>query len=189
VLRGDRVTLRAVERDDLDALWRSTNDLEVEVLGGGFPPGPRSRAAIEAEFDRSHEDTSKIEFAIEADGKVIGFCGLRDIDTTARHCAFGISIFERDYWGRGYGREALELLVEYCFHHRNLNRVWLDVLEDNERARRAYRAVGFVEEGRLRQDAWNDGRLKDSIVMGLLREEWSGRAAPERARARASGRG
>jgi RimJ/RimL family protein N-acetyltransferase len=176
VLKGTRVTLRALERADLEGMWRSVNDLEVELLGGGFAPRPHSFAEIEAEFDRNLEDRSRVEFAIEADGKVIGFCGLRDIDTTARSCAFGITIFERDYWGRAYGREAIELLLEYCFHHRNFNRVWLDVLDDNERALRSYRAVGFIEEGRLRQDAWNDGRYKDSIVMGLLRDEWLGRA-------------
>jgi RimJ/RimL family protein N-acetyltransferase len=177
VLRGERVVLRALERDDLRLLWEADNDLEIELLGGGDPPRPHSLAEVEAGFERDVADEGQkaIWFVIEADGTPIGTCGLRDLEWTARHAALGIAIFDRHYWGQGYGREAMELLLDYAFRHRNLNRVWLDTLDDNERAIRSYRAVGFVEEGRLRQDAWSDGRYKDSIVMGILREEWLGR--------------
>jgi RimJ/RimL family protein N-acetyltransferase len=177
MLRGERVTLRALEREDLRLLWEANNDLEVELLGGGFAPRPKSYAEIEARFERdiADEGQREINFVIEADGTAVGTCGLRDLDWTARCAALGIAIFDRHYWGQGYGREAVDLLLEYAFRIRNLNRVWLDVLADNERALRSYRAVGFVEEGRLRQDSWSEGRFKDSVVMGILRAEWLAR--------------
>src|SRR5215217_4673914 len=73
------------------------------------------------------------------------------IDLAARHCELGITIGDKECWGRGYGREAVKLLLDYVFRVRNLRRVWLEVNAANERAIRAYIACGFVEEGRMRE--------------------------------------
>ena len=81
------------------------------------------------------------------------------------------SIGDKDYWGRGYGREAVSLLLDYAFRVRNLRRVWLEVHAANERAIRAYKACGFVEEGRMREHVWLAGRYVDNVIMGVLREE------------------
>jgi len=77
-----------------------------------------------------------------------------------------------EYWGRGYGREAVRLILDYAFRVRNFRRVWLETHAANERAIRAYKACGFVEEGRMRQHVWLAGRFVDNIIMGVLREEW-----------------
>ncbi|HEY7357566.1 MAG TPA: GNAT family protein, partial [Ktedonobacterales bacterium] len=68
--------------------------------------------------------------------------------------------------------EAVRLLLDYAFRLRNLHKVWLRVVSTNERAIRAYRACGFVEEGRLREQTWGDGRYVDDVYMGILRTEW-----------------
>lgn len=174
MLKGERITLRAVERADLPALWQSANDLEIELLSGGDPPLPHSLAAIEKSFEtRTADDKdSPCLFGIEVDGKLIGICDLRDFDHQARCCSLGIIIFERDYWGRGFGRESVELLAEYGFNHHNLHRIWLDAHATNERALRCYRACGFVEEGLLREHDWSNGSYVDLVMMGLLRSEW-----------------
>ncbi|MEZ4664933.1 MAG: GNAT family protein, partial [Caldilineaceae bacterium] len=83
----------------------------------------------------------------------------------------GITIGDQAYWGKGYGREAIQLIVAYGFRHHNLHKVHLRVLGRNERAMRAYAACGFVEEGRLRQHAWIDGEYDDLVCMGVLRSE------------------
>ena len=90
----------------------------------------------------------------------------------ARTCELGITIGDKDYWGRGYGREAVGLLLDYGFRYHNLHRIFLSVNGNNERAIRAYRACGFEEEGRLRSHVWNDNGYVDLVYMGLLREEW-----------------
>lgn len=174
MLRGEKVTLRSVEREDLERLWRFCNDLEVELAGGGDPPQPTSLERVRARFDREAGEGSrdKTDFVIEADGECIGHCGLFHIDVAARHCELGITIGDKEYWGRGYGREAVRLLLDYAFRVRNLRRVWLEVHAANERAIRAYRACGFVEEGRMRGHVWLAGRYVDNVIMGVLREEW-----------------
>jgi RimJ/RimL family protein N-acetyltransferase len=174
MLRGEKVTLRAVEREDVEVLWRFWNDLEVELAEGGDPPLPVSLQRLRERFDREAREGTpdKINFVIEADDVCIGQCGLFHFDVAARHCELGIGIGEKDYWGRGYGREAVKLLLDYAFRVRNFRRVWLEVHAANERAIRAYRACGFVEEGRMREHVWLAGRYVDNVIMGVMREEW-----------------
>ena len=177
MLKGERLILRAEERADLPRLHEFTNDLEVELLGGGDAPRPRSLERMQARFEE-REKSGKTspdvvgDFVMEADGKVIGHCGLWRYDATASTCALGIGIGDREYWGRHYGREAIGLLLDYAFRVHNLRRVWLDTSSANERALKCYRACGFVEEGRLRQHDWNNGQYVDRVCMGILREEY-----------------
>lgn len=176
MLVGERVTLRPMRRDDLPRLNAFNNDVEVEIAGGGDPPMPQSLARLEAEFDSSVGSGGRdgAGFAIEADGLFIGQCALFQFDSVGGTCALGITIGDKAYWGRGYGREALRLLLDHAFRHRNMRRVHLTVNGTNERAIRCYRALGFVEEGRLRQHVWSDGQYIDLVQMGLLRDEWAG---------------
>ena len=174
MLQGKRVLLRSIQRDDLARLSEFNNDLAVELAGGGDPPIPQALARLEAEYDqevvRGGRDGPR--FAIEADGKLIGQCALFNVNATAQTCELGITIGDKEYWGRGYGHESINLLVEYAFRYHNYRKVWLQVHAGNERAMRAYQACGFVEEGRLRAHVWSDGRYDDLVVMGMLREEW-----------------
>lgn len=171
MLRGEKVLLRAMKQEDVQQQWEFANDVEYEVLGGGDPWEPQSLAQVQALYEaRIH--AGETHFAIEADGKYIGSCGLFHFDQTARTCELGIGIGDHDYWGRGYGRDALRVLLDYAFRLRNLHKVWLQVHAINERAVRAYRACGFVEEGRLRQHAWGNGQYADVVQMGILRGDW-----------------
>lgn len=174
MLSGPRVTLRAIEREDLRRFWQFNNDLAVELAGGGDPPMPQAFARVEAEFERRWADGGRdgAVFAIQADGQVIGLCQLSNDNTTARTTELGIAIGDPRYWGQGYGREAVGLLLDYAFRHRNMQRVWLWCHAANERGIRAYRACGFVEEGRLRRHVWSDGQYDDAVYMGILRDEW-----------------
>jgi RimJ/RimL family protein N-acetyltransferase len=174
MLQGPRVRLRSIARDDLPRLWAFHNDLAVELASGGDPPLPQSLARLQAEFDqdaaRGGRDPTK--FAIEVDGQCVGTCALFHPDATAQTCELGVGIGERDYWGKGYGREAVRLLLEYAFKYLNYRKVWLRVHGANERAIRAYRACGFVEEGRQRAHVWSNGAYDDLVLMGVLRDEW-----------------
>lgn len=174
MLRGDKVILRSITREDLPRLLVFQNDLEVELAGGGDPPEPRTLESLQKRFDREAAEPprDKTDFAIEADGKLIGTCGLVGINETVRYAELGITIGDKEYWGRGYGRDAVRTLLDYAFRLRNLRRVWLEVHAENERAIRAYHACGFVEEGRLREHIWLAGRYVDNVLMGVLREDW-----------------
>ncbi|OLB38342.1 MAG: hypothetical protein AUI01_06415 [Ktedonobacter sp. 13_2_20CM_2_56_8] len=175
MLRGEKVFLRAFKREDLQRQWTFNNDIEMEVMGGGDPPEPQALERLEAEFDEQIRKGGRDgpNFAIEADGKYIGMCGLFHFDEAAHTCEMGIGIGDKAYWGHGYGRDAVRVLLDYAFRQRNLHKVWLRVNANNERAIRSYRACGFVEEGRLRKHVWSNGQYVDSVYMGILSDEWA----------------
>jgi RimJ/RimL family protein N-acetyltransferase len=174
VLQGKLVLLRSLGRSDLPRQNAFNNSVEIELAGGGDPPTPQSLERLQAEFDEQAAKGGRDgpSFAIEADGKFIGQCALFNLDATGRTSEIGITIGDKEYLGRGYGREAIALLVEHGFLHRNLRKVWLHVHGANGRAQRAYAACGFVEEGRLRQHVWSNGAYDDLLVMGLLVDDW-----------------
>jgi RimJ/RimL family protein N-acetyltransferase len=172
MLIGKRVTLRAIEKEDLPSLHRFNNDLEVELAGGGDPPMPQSMAQLQS-LNASMDDKHRSNwFAIEFEGRCIGACGFHNEDPVARTTEFGIGIGEKELWSRGLGREAVQLLLKYGFHYHNYRKLWLRVWGDNERAIKAYLACGFKEEGRLRAHVWSNGDYRDAVYMGLLRDEW-----------------
>ena len=83
-----------------------------------------------------------------------------------------IGIGEPDAWNKGYGSEAMRLMLRYGFEELNLNRVSLGVFSANPRGIRSYEKCGFVHEGRMREFARRDGQYWDLVFMGILREEW-----------------
>jgi len=171
VLRGKRLILRAIERGDIGRLHELDQAVDLVLAGDGhWRPTPL--AARERRFDQRLDDPDKSWFVIEADGKVIGDIELHSRDRRSGVAALGVAIYDREYLGRGYGREAIGLLLDWAFRMQNFRRVWLKTSSANQRALRCYRALGFVEEGRMREQLFFDGRYIDSIYMGLLRREW-----------------
>ena len=108
----------------------------------------------------------------EDQDKIIGNCAIQDINNKNRACSCGITIGETDYQNKGYGTEAMEMLLEYGFNTLNMNRIELSVYEFNTRAFKTYQKVGFVEEGRKRQARYHNGKYQDEIIMAILREDW-----------------
>jgi RimJ/RimL family protein N-acetyltransferase len=169
---GTKVYLRPLEKADAKTLASWFNDQEVTRTLRIHRP--ISIGAEELFLERLAQEQQDIVLGIviKATDRLIGTTGLRQIDPKNRHASFGISIGEKGEWNKGYGTEATRLLVNYAFETLNLNRVWLEVYENNERGIRAYEKVGFKKEGVLRQAYFNQGRYWNTLVMAILREEW-----------------
>jgi RimJ/RimL family protein N-acetyltransferase len=177
-LVGERVYLRAIEEADAAACYTWISDPEVRVH-----LAMRSRPNTEKEsleYIRSIDQRRHQMFAIvtRADGVYVGNIDLMDIRLADRAAEVGMVIGRKDYQQKGLGREALRLVCAHAFRTLNLHRVSLRVYATNDRAIKAYTAVGFKPEGRLRDDAFIDGRYVDTIVMGLLRGELDAGAGP-----------
>lgn len=174
MFRGERVVLRAITREDMQRQWEFENDPEL-WFWDGHTPHPAKLESLLAHFDESTTKSGddEVSFAIEIKGQYTGHCSLHGFDHVNRTCELTIEIGEKTCWGQGYGREVVHLLLNYAFHHRNVNRVWLETHSENERAIHCYLACGFVEEGRLRQHLWLNGRFADRVYMGLLRDEYA----------------
>jgi RimJ/RimL family protein N-acetyltransferase len=109
--------------------------------------------------------------------RLIGLTTFSSLDPDNASVLFHITIGERDAWGKGYGTEATELMLELAFARIGLHRVGLSVFSFNERAIRSYHKAGFRVEGRLREAIVRDGRYWDEVQMSILRHEWEERRA------------
>lgn len=173
MLEGRLVRLRALERADAERAHRWINDGQVRQ----FLHGMRYPISVEDEErwieGATNSSFSRVVLAIETrkNGCHIGNVELRGMSAEDRRGELGIVIGDKDYWGKGYGTDAIVTLLGFAFDVMNLHRVWLTTGEDNPRAIACYRRCGFREEGRLRQDRYLGGRYWDTIVMGVLREE------------------
>jgi RimJ/RimL family protein N-acetyltransferase len=175
MLKGEKVLLRPMKEDDIARQHEFNQDPELYVLDSTYPrvsPLERAQAFYES---RTKYDENIAPFAIEADGKYIGSCSLMDLQNRHGNLELGIMIGDRDYWGRGYGRDAVRLLLDYGFRYLGARRIVLTTHAKNERAIRCYLACGFVEEGRPRKAVWIDGEYTDLVEMSILHEEWQAR--------------
>ncbi|MSP13999.1 MAG: N-acetyltransferase [Chloroflexi bacterium] len=106
------------------------------------------------------------------DDTLIGFVALHSIEWNNQSTLMAIGIGDPTYRGQGYGRDALQLILNYAFNELNLHRVGLDVNANNQVAIRAYESVGFRHEGAMRQALMRDGQRWDRLIMGILRPQW-----------------
>ena len=178
MLVGKNVRLRALEKSDLPNCVRWLNDRDVTQFL--LHNSPMSMAAEEKWFE--HQQTIPptngqvlaIEVLVEGQWVYIGNTGLHQIDSIIREAEFGIFIGEKQFWNKGYGREATLLTLKLGFEDLNLNRIYLYVFESNPRGIAAYKAAGFVQEGLLREAMYKNGKYINVLVMSVLRSEWSG---------------
>jgi RimJ/RimL family protein N-acetyltransferase len=106
------------------------------------------------------------------DDRKIGLIDLNGIDWVSRNAWVGIGIGEREFWGKGYGTDAMKILLRHAFTILNLQRVSLNVFEFNQRGYASYLKCGFREEGRLPAALMKAGKRCDLIFMSILRSEW-----------------
>lgn len=165
--------LRPMEPEDVELVHAWQEDGEHRRLMGD---PPRSLAMRRRRFDEllSQQGGDVFSFVIcrIEDGQAVGRTDLFSVDRLNGVAAFGIGIGEPERWGKGFGTDAVNALVDFAFGELRLERVWLSTDAANTRAQRAYAKAGFVVEAR-RRHAWvENGRMLDEIRMSLLREEW-----------------
>lgn len=106
------------------------------------------------------------------EGKHIGWVDLKNIDKLNKHAELGIAIGDKNYWGKGFGFAAMKEMLLWGFNELELNKIWLRVEVDNEKAIKSYKRAGYVEEGILRQDRLKNGEFIDRLRMSILKQEF-----------------
>jgi RimJ/RimL family protein N-acetyltransferase len=175
LLRGELVRLTVEEPETLARLesqWSA--DSEYSRLLDWDPARRFSVKSSQKWIEKKYENEGNYAFTIRtlADDRVIGGIGLDGIRWTHRDCFVGIGLGDRKFWGKGYGTDAMRIILHYAFTELNLQRVSLDVFEYNQRGIRSYEKAGFVYEGRKRGQLLREGRRWDVIYMGIFREDW-----------------
>ena len=126
----------------------------------------------EKDLDENSPDQFFFYIRTLEDDKLIGFVGLFGVAWIHGDAWVGIGIGERDAWGKGYGTDAMRLILKFAFTELNLHRVTLGVFAYNTRAIRSYEKAGFILEGTEREALHRDGSHADGLYMGILREDW-----------------
>ena len=177
LFEGELIRLAPPEPDrDAEIESRWTHDAEYLRLLSADPVRPLSATLIKKKYEEAEKEkaTNRFHFAIRtrADDRLVGFVRLDHIDWNNGGSHMTLGIGDLSDRGRGYGAEALKLILRYAFAELNLHRVTADTFEYNERALRFLQRAGFVAEVRRRQAIQRDGKRWDVIKLGLLREEW-----------------
>lgn len=169
-LEGELVRLRPVAARDADGLWEIVTDPESRRVMG--QTAVLTRAEVQLWCETVSDRDGRIDLAVTAGSdEYLGEIVLTDIDEARGSAELRLAMRPGSR-GRGYGSEAIGLVLGLAFDGLGLHRIGLDVLAINTRAQALYEGMGFVVEGRLR-DAYRDGdRYCDAIVMGILEDEY-----------------
>ncbi|NPV88378.1 GNAT family N-acetyltransferase [Coprothermobacteraceae bacterium] len=174
LLQGELVRLRAYSREDLPKARAMINDPEVrQFLMPGIPWPLRPEDEEKWYETLDPFGTGPYSLAIErlSDGEYLGGCGVNHVDWKNSKAEVGIFL-GKQYWGFGYGTDALRVLVSFVFDEMNMHKVYLRVYSFNERAIQVYKSLGFKVDGVLRDNVFRDGQYHDELEMSVLRNEW-----------------
>lgn len=171
LLQGKLVTLRPPRPEDVAVMLTWFEDMEVtRFLELRFPPS----AEFEKEWlDKTARDPGEILWVIEYEGRAVGSTGIHRIDWKHGIGTTGTAIGDKTAWGKGLGRELMQLRAEYAFMQTPLRKLKSAYIDGNEASGRAQAACGYKQVGRFREERFVDGEWRDMIATELLRADWA----------------
>lgn len=178
LLVGDRLRLNALRDADIPLLTAWYQDQNFLRNLDAIPVGLRSESSVREMIEGlMKRPTRDYGFAIRKKDtdELIGLTILDGILWNNGTCHVSIEIGEPSHRSRGYGREAMELVLDFAFQELNLHAVSLTVFSYNEPAIRLYEKLGFTKEGVRREYLHRDGKRHDLYLYGMLRREWEAR--------------
>lgn len=165
------IQLREISKNDLPEINKWRNDHAViDLLGNNF-------LYIANEVDekwyenylQSREQNKRLAI-VDLDSNIIGTIQLTGIHAVNRTAEYSVMIGNKDYWGKGVGLIASQQILKHGFDDLNLNRIYLTVLKNNERAIRLYKKLGFKEEGIQQEAIFKNGLFQDLVFMAILKK-------------------
>ncbi|WP_456271021.1 GNAT family N-acetyltransferase [Bacillus sp. AK031] len=171
-LEGTAVYLRPFQKEDYRLISKALSYPEIRKLTGlqKFLTAQK----IEKAYDAFALDDTRIDLviALQDTDEPVGDLALNEIDHLNRNANIRIALHDPGFFGKGYGTQALKLILEHGFMTLNLYRIGLCVYSYNSRAIKSYEKLGFKQEGVLRSELFYDGEFHDNIIMGVLRDEF-----------------
>ncbi len=180
LLIGEKIRLTAITPKDLPTLAQWGHDTYFMRRLDAVPAMPKAAKQWEKWLEEDvYTDKTLYSFAVRLlnKEKMIGLAEFEGVLWNQRNAYLVIGFGDAKHRGKGYGREAIELLLRFGFHEMNLHRIHLTVFSYNENAIRLYESVGFQREGSYREHIQRDGVWHDMHLYGILRREWEARQA------------
>lgn len=170
-ISGENIDLCAI-RDDDEAIELYTKWMNDEDVLQYFSSVNVTTPAGERKWAAKHSENEDYVFNIVTKkGTLIGNCDI-SVSNVGVVGGIGIAIGEKDFRGKGYGTEAIRLLLKFGFEELRLNNIHLNVLSYNERAIKCYKKAGLKECGRLHKALWKKGKYIDMIQMEILADRY-----------------
>ncbi|MFW9830476.1 MAG: GNAT family N-acetyltransferase [Candidatus Thorarchaeota archaeon] len=166
MLKGKRVNLRLLEKDELPLIREWLNEQEIE---GEFEP--ISQVTI-GDLEKQYETNREGQWFVvqKSDGTKIGYIAHF---LSSGHRAIGYALLPSER-GQGYGTESVLIMVDYLFLTKNIVRIQAETHPQNIASHRVLEKAGFVKEGVIRQSFFSRGVWRDTVLFSILREEWKG---------------
>jgi RimJ/RimL family protein N-acetyltransferase len=168
------IELRPLAESDVDSIMTWVNRAEVVGNIAAFSGPPMTRDDELAWIRRTIAATGERVWSVFAgdDGRYLGQVGVHQIHARSRVGRLGCVIASRDEMGKGFGSAAIRAVIDRGFGELGLHKLWLMVFRHNNRGRRLYGRIGFVEEGVLREEYLHEDAWHDMVRMSLLAREW-----------------
>ncbi len=154
------LSFRKTTSEDLDAVLRMEQKFSTFV--GQWTRGEHEAALYDP-------CTAHLSF-YDDEAPLLGYAILRSIHQSNR--SIELMRIAIDCPGEGYGKQALRLILRWCFEEQNAHRVWLDVRSANTRAQHVYKTMGFIPEGTLRDAVYVNGAFESLMVLSILEGEY-----------------
>lgn len=176
-LTGEKVYLKVLDKKYADEYLKLTYDMDPDSRLFTATHTFFNVTQIENYLEEISTDNSRIDFLIfdKESTNIVGEVVLNDINRKDRRCSLRIGIFNKSNFSKGYGTEAIILALNYGFGMFNLHKIYLDVLNFNDRGLHVYEKIGFIKEGVLREDIYFNHRYYDVIMMSILEDEFKER--------------
>jgi len=175
-LQGELIYLREVRPSDVNEAYYSwMNDPEItRYLESRF--FPNDMESLEDYVSKRQKDPNDIFLAIvlKDTDRHVGNIKLGPINWIHRLADVGVLIGDKDSWGKGYATEAIGLVARMAFHNLNLHKLTAGYYADNKGSERAFLKNGFLIEGKRRAHRFSNGVYVDTVILGLLREDFAG---------------
>ena len=171
-LVGDNVYLSPISLDDVEKYAEMVNDIKVSVGLGYLSYTNIIDFESEKEFLISAKKEKMFAVRLLKNDELLGNIGFNSVDLLNCTAVIGIMLGNPNYQRKGYGIEAVKLILDYGFSFLNLRNISLSVFEYNEAAYNLYKKAGFKEVGRLRKAVEIVGKTYDVIIMDMLKEEF-----------------
>lgn len=169
-LKGSHIYLRALEPEDLEFIHAIENDESVWEISN--TQTPYSKFLIKQYLENSHKDiyeVKQLRLVISSyDNEALGMIDLFDFDFKNRRAGVGILVKESSDRQRGYGREALQLLINYSFTHLNLHQLYCNISEDNQASIKLFTNQGFEIIGLKKDWMYSNNTYKNEYLFQLI---------------------
>lgn len=169
---GRYILLRSIEETDIVKVryWNFDDEIS-RYFESRFPISlVEQKKWFESQINQSNKQ--KLIIIDKSTNDSIGMIGIMKIDHVNKNCEVGVTIGERDFWGKAHGKEALKLTLDYLFLQINMQTIYATIIEENIRSINFFKKFGFVQNGLLKDMVYKDGKYQSYVWMSIQKENY-----------------